>query len=230
MEYVTVNTIISQCYSDLGKDATDENHKRYFAWVLRGYKQLRLFALPLDKAVTLPVQTNIRCVILPKDYVDFVAIGRDYNNKFTRFNLKDNIMPNTTTSCGTETQTDTFPTSEYGWSYANGGGRNDWYYRLDEANNRILIEGDTLTEATLVYKSTGVDINGETFIPKIAEEALIAWVHWQEALNDKSISSGMAQIRKVVFDGAVNDIHMAQLDLDSLMDAVYSTIYQGIKR
>jgi hypothetical protein len=228
MEYTTVNNIILQCLSDLGGSATDENFKRYFVWVLRGYKQLRLFSLPLDKAVTLTVQSNIRCVILPKDYVSFVAIGKNYNNKFHRFSMKDDIMPITTESCGVTTQTDTLPTTEYGGRYSNGGGRNYWYYRLEETNNRILIEGDTLTEATLIYKSTGIDMSGETFIPKIAEEALIAWVHWQQALNDSD--RGMAQIRKSVFDGAVNDIHMAQLDLDSLMDAVYSTIYQGVKR
>jgi hypothetical protein len=227
MDYTNVQNIVYNCFSDLNA-VTDENYKRYFKWVHRGYKQLRLFKLPLNVAKTLPVQTNIRCVILPKDYVSFVAIGKTDHNHFQKFSLKDDLLPNTTESCGTETQTYTNPTYEKTDYYSIGGGISRWYYRLDEGNNRILIDGDTLTEATLVYKSTGIDFNGETYIPMIAEEALIAWVHYQEALADKD--KGMIAIRKAVFDGAVNDIQLLNWNNDAMIDAIYSTIYQGVKR
>ena len=228
MQYTTINDIIFQCYSDLGRSATEEDHKRYFAWIVRGYKNLNLCTLPLDKAVTLDVKTGIRCVVIPDDYVSFVAIGRDTENHFEKFVSKPDLMPNTTEGCFTITQTDTLPTKDLYGGYAVGGGRGRWYYRLDEGNNRILIDGDILTEATLVYKSTGIDMNGETFIPKLAEEALIAWVHYQQALGDKD--KGMIVLRKQIFDDAVRDIQHSQFNLDALMDAVYSTIYQGVKR
>jgi hypothetical protein len=229
MNYTSIDNIISKCYSDLGGGATDENHKRYFQWISRGYKQLRLFKLPLDKAETLTVQTTgIRCVILPKDYVSFVSIGKVYNNHFHKFSLKADIVPNTTENCGVITQTNTLPTYPIAGAYAQGGGLNNWYYRLDEENNRILIAGNILTEATLFYKSTGVNLTGETLIPVIAEEALIAWTHYQEALNEKD--RGMIAIRKQVFDGEITNLQLANWNQDAMTEAVYSTIYQGVKR
>ena len=230
MNYTSINNIIFQCYSDLGVNASDENHKRYFAWLLRGYKQLRLFKLPLDKAETLPVQTGIRCVILPKDYVSFVAIGKIENNQLEGFSLKGDLIPEISESCGVETQANNLPEyRHYGRTdYTQGGGRNLWYYRPDEGNNRILIDGMPLKEATLFYKSTGINLTGETLIPTIAEECLISWVHYQQALGDGD--KGMIQIRKQILDSNISDLQLAEWDNQSMIEAVYSTIYQGVKR
>ena len=232
MNYTTIDNIIFQCYSDLGVNATDENHKRYFAWISRGYKQLRLFKLPLDKAETLPIQSGVRCVILPKDYVAFTAIGKIENKQLVKFSLKADLLPEVTESCGVETQAPSKPEHDfYGHHephYSEGGGKNLWYYRLDEENNRILIYGLPLTEATLFYKSTGINLTGETFIPSIAEEALIAWVHYQQALGDSD--KGMIAIRSQILDNALKDLQLAEWDQDSMIEAVYATIYQGIKR
>jgi hypothetical protein len=230
MNYTSIENIIFACYSDLGVNATDENHKRYFNWLLRGYKQLRLFKLPLDKAETLPVQTGIRCVILPKDYVSFVAIGKIENNQLVGFSLKGDLIPEISESCGVETQANNLPEyRHYGRTdYTQGGGRNLWYYRPDEGNNRILIDGMPLKEATLFYKSTGINLTGETLIPTIAEETLISWVHYQQALGDGD--KGMIQIRKQILDSNISDLQLAEWDNQSMIEAVYSTIYQGVKR
>jgi hypothetical protein len=227
MNYTSVNDIISKCFSDL-KDATDENYKRYYQWILRGYGQLRIHKLPLDIAVPLPVQTTgVRCVILPKDYVSFTSIGKNINNQLHKFSLKADLTPLTTEECGIETQAASVD-GEQRVGYATGGGRNLWYYRLDEENNRILIYGAPLTTATLVYKSTGVSANGEVFIPTIAEEALIAWVHFQQALGDGD--KGMIGIRQQIFSSAITDLQMSEWNSDVMFDAIRSTIYQGVKR
>ena len=228
MNYTSINNIISKCYSDLGDGATDANHKRYYQWILRYYGQLCIHKLPLDVVETLPVQTGVRCIIIPKKYVGFVAIGKIINNQLVKFSLKADLVPQTTEECGTETQTDVAPMYPGHTGYATGGGRNLWYYRPDEGNNRILIYGSPLTEATLVYKSTGVDANGEVFIPTIAEESLIANVHYQEALNGGD--KGMIGIRKQVLDSALNDLQMIEWNSDAMFDEIYSTIYQGVKR
>ena len=230
MLYTTVENIILNCYSDLGGGATDENHKRYFQWVKRGYKQLRLFKLSLNVATTLPVQSGVRCVVIPNDYISFVGIGKVINNTLSKFSEKGDLIPRTTESCGIETQTEIHPSYQDRGGYATGGGGNLWYYRLDEGNNRILIDGAPLIEATLVYKSSGETIDGKTLIPSMAEEALIAWVHWQEALNEKGISGVEKELRYKVFVGAINDIDLLTWNSDAMMDAVYSTIYQGVKR
>ena len=231
--YTTIDNILRNVWSDQGESATEANQKRYFQWVIRGYKLLRLYTLPLDKAVPLQVQSGIRCVILPQDFVSFTAIGKNYNNHFHRFSLKPGLIPSVNYVCGIEEQIPEHPYIPGGYNYADGGGENLWYYKQDLGNNRILIDGMPLTTATLVYKSTGVNFDGATFIPKLAEEALIAYVHWQEALNGtkrNKIDVVDAQLRKTEWQTAVTDIQIAELNIDSLMDAVYSSIYQGVKR
>jgi hypothetical protein len=230
--YTTIAGVVRNVLSDQ-EMAVESNWKRYSQWVIRGYKKLRLFTLPLDKAVPLQVQSGVRCVIVPQDFTGFTAIGKNYNNHFHKFTLKPTLMPTVNYICGIEQQEQMKPITIEGHTYADGGGENLWYYKEDYANNRILIDGAPLTEAVLIYKSTGVFTDRTTFIPKVAEEALIAFIHWQEALNKKDKTRAdiaEVQIRENNWKTEVLDIELSSLRLDDLMDAVYSTIYQGVKR
>ena len=233
--YSTLSTIIDNILLDQGISADESNWKRYFQWGVRGFKQLQLFSLPMDQAVNLPVQSGIRCVILPVDFIKFTKIGKSIGNEFHEFTLKPELQPTLNYVCGMPQEVTPVLTPNihrgYGnFNYAEGGGKNLWYYKEDYPNNRILIDGAPLIEATLIYTSTGIKLNSETLIPKIAEEALIAFIHWQEELNSKPPDKGMIIIRRNEFEKAVDDIKHAELNIQALMDGMYSTIYQGVKR
>ena len=234
--YSTLSTIIDNVLSDQDSYAKESNWKRYFQWGVRGFKQLQLFSLPMDQAIDLPVQSGVRCVVLPSDFIKFTAIGITRGNRFHAFTLKPDLQPTLNYVCGMPEQVTQQITPNihraagYQFDYAEGGGKNFWYYKEDYPNNRILIDGAPLTEATLIYTSTGIKMNSETLIPKIAEEAMIAFIHWQEELNSRPADKGMILIRRQEFEKAVDDIRHAELNIEALMDAVRSTIYQGVKR
>ena len=235
--YSTLDSIVLQVWSDQGPQADEATRRRYFQWAIRGFKQLQLFSLPMDQAIDLPVQTGVRCVVLPSDFIKFTAIGITRGNLFHAFTLKPDLQPTLNYVCGMPQQVtpviqpNIHRAAGYGnFEYAEGGGKNYWYYKEDYPNNRILIDGAPLTMATLIYTSTGIKMNSETLIPKIAEEAMIAFIHWQEELNSKPADKGMIMIRRQEFEKAVDDIRHAELNIEALMDAVRSTIYQGVKR
>jgi hypothetical protein len=68
-------------------------------------------------------------------------------------------------------------------------------------------------------------------IPKIAEEALISYVHWQRVQYDDSIPLGLKKDYEDQYNKSVSEIEYAQMPtLDELYDAVYQAFYQTAKR
>ena len=63
--YTTPKQIVSAVLLDEGDGADMGQYKRYLNWVIRGYKQLKLFALPNAKEVRLDVNTDIYSVSFP---------------------------------------------------------------------------------------------------------------------------------------------------------------------
>lgn len=73
-------------------------------------------------------------------------------------------------------------------------------YREDFANNRIFLGADfKSSEVYLEYITSGQEVSGDTIIDARAKETLIAWVEYQEAMNNKTISVGEKQMREQHF-------------------------------
>lgn len=244
--YTTPKQIVSAVLLDEGDGSDMGQYKRYLNWVLRGYKQLKFFALPNAKEVRLDVNTDIYSVTLPKDYVKFISVGRAYKGKMDTFIQYNDLVATTTLACGEETQSSTNGenvtqyNNTYYTMYGMGGGIGQYYYKLDEDHNRVLLNGSpTLDTVLLRYLSTGIVIGAETQIPVIAEEALIAYVHWQEALNSPTPDQrytksnlSMASVREREYQKAFNNLKfMVNMQtLQDLYDAVNEAYSQTIKR
>ena len=244
--YTTPKAIVSAVLLDEGDGADMGQYKRYLNWVLRGYKQLKMFALPNAKEVRLDVNPDIYSVTLPDDFVKFVSIGRPYKGKVDTFIQYNELVATTTPECGQETQDSeqgenvTQYNNSYYSLYGMGGGIGQYYYKLDLNNNRILLNGTpTLTTVNLKYISTGIKIGETTLIPVLAEESLIAFVHWQEALNSPTPDQrytksnlGMAAIREREYQKAFNNLKyiVNMPTVQDLYDAVNEAFTQTIKR
>jgi hypothetical protein len=244
--YTTPKAIVSAVMLDEGDGSDMGQYKRYLNWVIRGYKQLKMFALPNAKEVRIAVNSDIYAVTLPKDFVKFVSIGRPYKGKMDTFIQYNELIATTTEACGQQTQLDsngenvTQYNDTYNTLYGMGGGIGQYYYKLDLNNDRILINGSPiLTTVILKYISTGIEIGATTYIPVIAEESLIAYVHWQEALNSptpdqrytKSNLSSTA-VREREYQKAFNSLkYMVNMPtIQDLYDAVHESFTQTIKR
>jgi len=233
--YCTPDEVVAEVLNDIGDSANIGQTLRYTQWCIRGYGQLRQFALPVGKTVRLTIDSQTSTVTLPDDYVDFGDIGTNVKGEFWSFTEKPELIDTTTQDCGLdtldedkgegETLSDVDTYKEYGLS----GGRNQYYYKMDLNSHRIIVYASDLTEVILKYVSTGIKVDGSTLIPIIAKEALIAWLHWQRVLNDKNETLAEKQERKSIWASRLHELRKPR-NLNSLYDTLYSTIKNTAKR
>jgi hypothetical protein len=234
--YTTLKEVVMNVLSGMGTKANMQYYFPFMQYAIRGYKKLNLFHLPMPKVAYLPM-SDIGTITLPADYLSFLALGIPYKGRLWTFTKDQGLINPDSESCGVQaTDTDSGEGIVKGdtgslTGYGLQGGVNEYYYKIDLPNNRIIINGLTTETVTLVYISTGISMSEETMIPKIAEEALISYVHWQRVQYDDSIPLGLKKDYEDQYNKSVSEIEYAQMPtLDELYDAVYQAFYQTAKR
>ena len=235
----TFKEVIANVMNDLGLAQDMGNYARFLQFTIRIYKNyLRMHHLKTIETIRLRM-TEINTIDLPDDYMGFVALGFAENGRMYRMTKDATIVIPTSEDCSVETLDATEDYEENiqqetdadAVGYGVPGGINQYYYKLDLENNRIIIYGPNRTWVTLSYISTGIKLNGETMIPGIAEEAMIAGVHWLAQERDRNIPMNIKQDNQRLFEEAIEMMRMAQAPtLDEIFDAVYETYYQSVKR
>ena len=219
--YGTLKTIVTDVLNDLFNGDTGR-YFQFLRWAVRGYQQLKLQVLTGNKSVELTPQTNPYCVVLPNDYLSFVAIGYNKNGRFIRFNEEMRMAVTTSQDCGKEVQAGdeeqpaTYPTNVCDRYYT---------YKIDEQNNRILLQGyPILEQVVLIYVSSGVKVGEQTYVPAIATEAVIAFIHWQYSqFNTNSTNAEKAE-RLARWSMELKKIQRLNINLDNLYDAYFAVV------
>lgn len=166
--FVNLQHIVNDVKVDID-DFSERSHKKLIRWATRGMEEFGLHGLNIVKTRKLFVDYDSNCVSLPEDMLAFLAVGTVQDGKFYRFGYN----PAITTSL--EDITDDYrPADSKMMDYRI----NDTYYKLDLNNNRIVLSGERYEYVFLKYKSSGVDNESNTYIPVLAQEALIAFVKW----------------------------------------------------
>ena len=233
---ITLKDIVLNVQNDIGPQADAGNYFRFLQFAIRGMKKLRLFDLNIVNTARLDM-SDINTVTLPDDYVNFCALGVPYKGRMWTFTKEGKMISPSSESCGKEVLdsdkgegidiSDGYNVSGYGVP----GGGNLYYMNIELKNNRIVLSGFNRTTVILKYISTGVSMNDETYIPRIAEEALIAWVHWKRLQYDRKSSRVDKYSAKVDYYEAVKDLRDVQSPtLDEIYDAIYETFFQSAKR
>ena len=202
-------------------DASDHGQfLRYLNFAIRGYEDLRLHSLPATKPVTLPIDGEMRVVVLPDDFLRFVSVGVMSNEKFYAFKPKSDMVLKTTADCGVDSRT-TQTESEYIYSYTG-------YYSIDLENRRLLIEAPlSVTEVVLNYTPTGVRMDGVTYIPRMCRGVIEAYVEWQAALRDRGVSVSDKTILNNEYMKELMKFRGLQYNSDELFNTYYTFIKLG---
>jgi hypothetical protein len=204
----TLQTIVYEVMNDLGKTQMHD-FKRYLQWAIRGYKKLNMFHLNTVETFTSSV-SEINTVNLPDDFINYTRIGYVKGNVIYTLSRNDDLLLTFSTVDGNEVVGESMKDNQNilnaVWLAAPQQVFNIGFYRLDRANNRIVLQGN-LSDFTIVveYISSGISLNGQTYIPEIAREALIAYLHWQRVLNGEG-TLNEAMYRERLFTDAVDDI------------------------
>lgn len=178
--WVTFKEIIDSIMLAWGDSSDHGQFMRYLNFAIKAYEDLRLRHIPATKPVTLPVSTEMRIVVLPDDFLKFVSVGVAYNGVFYPFLPNSTAVPIVSSDCGVDTL-----------EQPSGDDVTRWvaYYTLDLENRRIIIDAPlALTEVVLNYTPTGVKMDGMTYIPRMAQPVIEAYVEYQFVLRDKKFT------------------------------------------
>ena len=247
--YTTLQKVVADVLNDMGMYDTD-NYLRFIRFASRGFQKLKLFHLNSHKTIYLTADDETNIIKLPTDFVDYVRIGVCENSQTESSNTiwtltlnedlcfpRDIVDGQDFNSPAGVTSADEISIYGYPWLYPYydaKGGRNSLYMRLDRNYNRIIVQGviQSYQRPVLEYISTGVSADGNTYIPIVATEALISFIHWKRKQN----STGFTQYDK---EAAKNEWmeEVAQLEeqqysftYDEFLDVLYSSYTQSIKR
>ena len=229
---VPLKQIVANVLNDLGMEADQGNVVRYTQWGIRGMRKVSTFFGAWVKTVTLDM-TPMNTVVLPDDFVALVRIGVPYKGRLWVSSRDSNLLIPTDWKCGGEISSKDAETlgAVTIKGFGNRGGQNFEYYRVDIEGNRIILNGVTRSNVILEYKSNGINLDGKTRVPRIAEECIIAWIHRERTAFDRSANRGDFIIADQRWKEEVRYLERAQEPgIDALYDAVMSGWKYGIKR
>lgn len=244
----TLEYVVQSVMLDLGEDGTNR-YQQYLQWAIRGVKEIGKWTGINVKTKVLPVSN--REAALPEDYLRYLKIGICVEiggvKKIMTLGLNDNLCKGRSVNdCGenfdnvvqsVSTGTTDYGTdyyyNAYGGMYGYTGGFAANYYTIDEEYNRILlasdIDGD---EVILEYISTGIGLDGQTFVKEIAIETLIAWIHWKRVEHRKSYPLQEKRERRLMYVSELKNLRKieSRFTAQEYMDIVSRSYKQTVKR
>jgi hypothetical protein len=240
---------IEQCvYSAFNRQAIDTKFFEQMATIAVEYlTEHNIFYKKGGKDALLDVSVT-NTVDLPSDYVDYIRIGIIINGKIWTLGLNEDIPFTSKLNCGVEETPDdniTVPASienyvaehqnmpVFMYHYGVSGGQNYSKYRIDKERRQIIFDtAIPYSKIYIEYVSSGVSIDGETYVPRQVVPCIRQYLIWQALENDPRVPMNekerkMAQYEKELrllnsFDNAFT--------VDEFKDMLYETSRQTPKR
>ena len=217
--WVTFKEIVDSVLLAGGDSSDHGQFMRYLNFAIKGYEELRLRHLPATRPVTLPINPDLRIVVLPMDFLKFVSVGVMSGGSFYPFFPKSEIVPATTADCGVDTRV--IPSQSGVTTFAA-------YYTLDLENRRIVIDAPlALQQVTLNYTPTGVKTDGKTYIPRMARMVVETYIEYQAALRDKGVNANDKMIFQNEYLKAIMNFRGLMYDPDEIFGEYYKHLVTG---
>ena len=218
--FLTLKQAVTDVLIDKFGAVDDARYWQLIRWAQRQMIKLKIHVMPQNTPVKLTVEMNPYSVKLPDDYVNFRAVGMDYNGKFYPFDRQKDMAMHVGEECGQPVQGDGETVDITVTDY-----QQLWYtYQLDEQNQRVLLQGyPYLDEVILLYVSSGVKIGGDTVIPAKVYEVMVAWLHYMLA---KHSGGTIAEIQEAwaTYEREVALYQKTKISLDDLYAVVFDVV------
>lgn len=208
---------------------------RYSQMVIEGLTELNLYVRSSPKQVKLTM-TDQGWVDLPSDFIDLINIGIQYRGQLFTFTRNDKIIFSTTLDGGLEIQDEL---QGEGLEIDNGqvvgfgarGGKNEFYHKWVKGERRIYISGFPQQTVFLTYLSSGVSLDGVTYIDRAVLPCLEAYVVWKDSKYDLNIPVSQKQLYEYYFHQERKKLRaLNSPTADEWADAILKTYKRSVKR
>ena len=190
-----------------------------------------------NTVVTAKVSVSALGIIeMPSDMIGFGLLAVPINGELWTFTKKGRKVMTTTTTDSVEGQD-----SDMGegvdvkddrfMGISGRGGLNPYYMNIDWDARRIFCDGFKSDTAVLQYSSSGLVVNGTTYMPVQCEPVIDAYIDWQKEINSTR-SANMLQILKGYYDDNLQELRLINFlpSRDEIEDAWDSSSTLGVSR
>lgn len=247
--FITLDHAVSSYIIKKGED--DRQYERYMQFAIEAVTEINIGVLKNVRAVKLDVAEN-NTVDLPYDYIDYNAIAVEYDGRLVGLSRNENIALPLDYECGVASRNTTstssngnsqkrasysfvpfFYSGEYYTTYTASGGFNKAYFRIDEANRRIVLLSDTFMEGAQIimeYKSSGV--SSDTIVPRDTLATIETYIDWQSIKFDRRIPAGERQLAQRAYRNERRKLRARKYSFTAQewADLVNGGLTQGVKR
>lgn len=244
---VSLQHVVRNYINERGLDMSE--YSRFLQIAIRGFSQINMTEMK-SYDVHRAIANASGQIFLPPDYVDYTKIGYRLGDKIYILSLNKDLYINSDDNNGSvEISSDSgdidyryfFVDHNYNGSLISGlygypGGYSPQCFNIDFDNKVLQLSSQVPRVQILIeYVSTGIAMNGNTYIPRYAEPALIEWLYWRDAkgsYDGTKVTRGTLSDMKQDFNeelSVLRDIHTFPTYQEA-MDAIYSSVKQSPKR
>jgi len=232
--WITLKHMVQEILFETDREQGYE--KRFMHYVINGLRDLSLFHF--DNIKTVKVTANdIGVIDMPSDYVSFRALSMNDGGSMWTLTRRDDIIRTTTLENGAETLDNDIGEgvaldTGINRGYRTTGGKNDYYFTIDERNHVFIVRGVPTRTLFLQYVSSGTDLSqgNDTQLLVKVKQALKLWVMYQDALMIDKANKNLVPLYEDQYKKEVSKLRFLDLPTaDELRDMVYET-YENIKR
>lgn len=219
----TLKQVVEELIFTGEKSMTD--YARYLQLAIRGFKDSRLFHLKGFTKVLKCTVSDIKTIALPDDYLSFVSVVVPINGQYWSLTEKESLVFSQTGGALDSDDGEGVDIEDgYMVSYGDVGGVNNMgYIKLDENNNRIIVNSleATRTEVFLIYVSTGINEAGtDTYVP----DAIVPMLHFYILYKDALLHDRNAENLKREYESELDKVRYLQMDsIQTIRDVLYSS-------
>jgi hypothetical protein len=227
---IKISNVVTS-YLNETNEGVDE-YFRYMQIIIEGASKINAtHAHTLKVYFTSVNEVNI--AELPADCLKVSKVGIVIDGTIYSLTKNDNIALNDSETCGIQIVSDSnldsqrMPTT---LNYSQGGGFNIATYRV---NDRAIIFKGSISDyvVAIEYKSSGISLDGETFVPVIMLDVLKEYLNYTLVKRDKKASQASKYEAKIQFINERRDYIKKKNPFTrfDVLDAINSGKGQGVK-
>lgn len=233
---ITLENLVDEAL--LLNNRPESDFKKYLQIAIRGYTDLRIHVVTEGKKTSKLTVNDINRVNFPDDFISFVSIGVVEGGKVWLLSPDKEFVSTTTTTGGTETLdsdqgegvdiANDYTSKGY---YVRGGVNLKGYYQIEWDKRRIALVNCSAQTVLLAYKTSGISLDGQTYIPVKYVMAMQAFIAWWSIANDITVPVSQKQMAEQTYIRMVNKLRKAEgPTLDEWEQGIYKTFYASPKR
>jgi len=218
-------------------DAPNNKYDKVFELAIDCYRDLRLYHVQEGLEIVKLSVGSLSEVDFPDDMLKYVGICIVVNGEFVRLTRRDAINPTTSELNGSEYYDSDIGEGEdvldrFWDGFTTRGGLNkDGYYYVDYPNKRFILRNTTVTQVWLLYISSGVHLDSETYVPVTYEPVFYAYIiYWSKRFMDNVPLSRINELKNQ-YDNELIKLRNSQIPtIYELEDILDNLTYNGVRR